>query len=522
MTQIDRRQFLIAAAAGAAGAAVVLEPVRFAYAADGDQTRTLTGTISYGAPDWVYIPIEVPHGVNRISVTYSYDRPTAPAGQAGNALDIGVFDEHGHELGNAAGFRGWSGGFRDRFTISASDATPGYLPGPIGSGTWHVLVGPYTVAPQGLRWTVTLTLGFGPSGQPFVSRPAPHRAAGRGRAWYRGDMHLHTVHSDGQRLPAEVAAGARAAKLDFIVSTEHNTSSAAAVWGEFAGPDLLIIDGEEITTRNGHFTALGLPAGTWIDWRYRAVDGALPRFVDAIHRAGALAVAAHPAATCVGCGWKFGYQGVDAIEVWNGPWTLDDEAVVSAWDNLLVSGARSGAWTPAVGDSDAHREPQVIGLPHNVVFADDLDRRSILGAVRAGRLWIAESAGINLSFMVSAEPPGARPNNASAGSGVSPAQGRQAGIGQRLAVPDDTPVTVTLTVDGAPGCTARIVTDQGQRLLAPLPAGGPGTVSWTTNPRNARYVRAEVRRPQATATTADTMVALTNPIFLGSLDSPDG
>jgi hypothetical protein len=36
--------------------------------------------------------------------------------------------------------------------------------------------------------------------------------------------------------------------------------------------------------------------------------------------------------------------------------------------------------------------------------------------------------------------------------------------------------------------------------------------------RTPRYVRAEVRRPQPTATTADTMVALTNPIFLGRLD----
>jgi hypothetical protein len=121
--------------------------------------------------------------------------------------------------------------------------------------------------------------------------------------------------------------------------------------GEFAGPDLLIIDGEEITTRNGHYTALGLPPGTWIDWRYRAVDGGLARFVQEIHAVGGLAVAAHPLATCVGCGWKFGFAGLDAVEVWNGPWTLDDEAVVGNWDNLLVAGARTGRWIPAVGDA---------------------------------------------------------------------------------------------------------------------------------------------------------------------------
>src|SRR5262245_37885350 len=444
MSGVDRRQFLVTAATVGA-AAVVLDPISFAEAAaPSSQTATITGHIEYGAPDWVYIPVEVPHGANRISVVYSYERPAPPPGYDGNALDIGIFDENGIELGNAAGFRGWSGGFRDRFTISASDATPGYLPGRVRPGTGHIIVGPYTVVRQGLDCTVTVTLDCGPDGPAVVPNPAPHGAAGRGRAWYRGDMHLHTVHSDGRRLPSEVAAGARAAGLNFIVSTDHNTSSAAAVWGEFAGPDLLIIDGEEITTRNGHFTALGLPAGTWIDWRYRAVDAGLARFVRDIHHVGGLAVAAHPLAPCVGCGWKFGLVGLDAVEVWNGPWTLDDEAVIANWDNLLVAGVHTGQWIPAVADSDAHSEPQVIGLPQTVVLADGLDRTSILAAVRSGRAWLAESSAVDLSFTVEGG-------------------GQQAAIGERLMVSDDTPVTVTLTVTGAPGAAARLVTDQGQR-----------------------------------------------------------
>jgi hypothetical protein len=62
------------------------------------------------------------------------------------------------------------------------------------------------------------------------------------------------------------------------------------------------------------------------------------------------------------------------------------------------------------------------------------------------------------------------------------------------------------------------VTDQGQRTAAPLPTSGTGTVTWHTTPQNSRYVRTELRRPVPTSTTADTMVALTNPIFLGRLD----
>jgi hypothetical protein len=460
---------------------------------EGETRLTLSGRFEPGAPDWAYLPVEVPEGVREISVAYRYDRPAPTPGTQGNALDLGVFD--------STGFRGWSGGARDGFSISTQRATPGYLPGPVQPGTWHILLGPYTVAPEGLQWTVEVTLRSGPpdpaqNGPAYTARPAPPRAAGRGTAWYRGDLHLHTVHSDGERTPAEAAAEASAAGLDFLVSTDHNTASASGEWGAHAGADLLVLDGEEVTTRNGHCLALGLPAGAWIDWRYRAADRTFGGNVAQIHALGALAVAAHPFAPCLGCAWKFGYDGLDAVEVWNGEWTLDDEATVAAWDGRLALAAGGGTWLPAVGGSDAHSRAQPIGRPHTVVYATDLDRDSILRGVRAGRVWIAESAGVGLSF---------------AASGT----GRRAGIGERLAVAPDAPIEVSLAVQGGPAAAVRFVTDQGERFVAPLPAGGTGTVRWSTTAQNSRYVRAEVRRPQPTATTRDTMVALTNPIFLG-------
>ncbi|HSK36494.1 MAG TPA: phosphoesterase, partial [Actinomycetota bacterium] len=102
--------------------------------------RRFQGTIRPGGPDWVYLPVEVPAGVGELAVRYRYDRPPAPPGTAGNALDLGVLDQRSE-------VRGWSGGARDGFSISRSGATPGYLPGPIGHGTWQVVLGPYTVGP---------------------------------------------------------------------------------------------------------------------------------------------------------------------------------------------------------------------------------------------------------------------------------------------------------------------------------------------------------------------------------------
>jgi hypothetical protein len=489
------RRTVLGAAGVVAAAGTLLPGVAFADpepdGATGEQTRRVTGTLPPDVPDWFYVPVDVPRGVREIEVVYSYDQPQV---RPGNALDIGIFSPAGFQLGNERGFRGWSGGFRDRFTISATQATPGYLPGPIERGRWHLILGPYTVAQRGLNYTIDITLRFGRPEGGFTPKPAPGTAPARnrGRAWYRGDGHLHTVHSDGRRTPAELAAAARAAGLDFFVSTEHNTSSASLQWGEHAGDDLLIINGEEVTTRSGHWSAWNLPAGKWIDWRYRADDRhGFRRFAEEVHRSGGLVVAAHPFAPCFGCSWEFGYEPADLVEVWGGPWTLDDEASVIAWDGLL----RSGTWKPAVGNSDAHHPDQVVALPHNVVLADELTPRRLLEGFRAGRTWIAESAQVQLEF------------TATDGD-------RRAGIGERLSAGTGTPITMKVTVSGVPGTSVRLLNQNGPQLVAPVGAEGKATVEWITQTRYSQWVRAEVRRPVPTATTPDTMVALTNPVFL--------
>ncbi|MCX4758850.1 CehA/McbA family metallohydrolase [Kitasatospora purpeofusca] len=509
-----RRGLLAAGAAGALGAVVAGTGTARAEGSQGaaapaapqDRTITLTGKLPTGAPDFVYLPFDVPSGVRELAVSYRYDRPTVPTGTPGNSCDIGLFDERGTELGGR-GFRGWSGGFRTEFAVSRERATPGYLPGPVRPGRWNVVLGPYQIAPQGLEYRVDVTLRFGPAGGAFTPAYPPERARGRGRAWYRGDCHLHTVHSDGRREPAEVAAGARAAGLDFIVSTDHNTSSAHGVWGPLAGPDLLILPGEEVTTRNGHWLALGLRPGEFVDWRYRSRDEALPRFARQVKRQGGLVVPAHPFCPYVACQWKFGYEHADAVEVWNGPWTYDDESAVDGWDAQLAVALRDGrSWLPAIGNSDAHSAPQVIGSPHTVVLAEDLSRDDILDGLRSGRSWLAESAAVRLEF-------------------TATGNGRQAGIGEELAVPADAPVDVRLDVSGVPNGTVRFLTDEGQLHQESLPAEGAGTVVWRTTASLAAFVRAEVRHPRADGTPGrgnamgpdlpwGPMAALTNPIVL--------
>jgi hypothetical protein len=505
--RLDRRSFLrtTGVATGlAAGVVTASAPMLFEPAAAGrSRTRTFTGTFTgVGTPDWHYVPVQVPRGVREIEVSYDYDSTSTPIGMSANVIDIGMFDPSGHDLGNAAGFRGWSGGARRSFQISRAAATPGYLPGPITAGRWHVILGPVAIVPPGVDWTLTVTLHFGPPGRQFEPAPAPRAVPGTGRRWYRGDLHLHTVHSDGQRTPAQMVGAAQAAGLDFFASTEHNTSSASLVWGHHAPDDLLVLNGEEVTTRDGHWIAAGLPAGAWVDWRYRVADGELPRFIEQVRALGGLAIIAHPSVPIPSTGWTFGpLEQADAIEVWNGPWTMDDEGTLARWHQMLVA----GTFVPVLGSSDSHRPDQPVGLPQTVVRADTLGTRAVVRAIAEGRAWLAESSGVHLALRLTGSS-----GTATCGETVT-------------AAPGDT-VRVRLRVRGVPGCFATVIGPAGPVATGYADHAGVIEVEQLLPAGAASFVRAEVRRPASstedvptdptTDSAGTTMVAMTNPVFV--------
>ncbi|MGA5298919.1 PHP domain-containing protein [Nucisporomicrobium flavum] len=88
--------------------------------------------------------------------------------------------------------------------------------------------------------------------------------------WHRGDCHLHSRRSHGGELtPAKVIAAARAAGLDFVAVTEHNTTDTYAVWSALAGDDLLVIAGQEATTASTGRFAPSISTGVCAWWRTR-------------------------------------------------------------------------------------------------------------------------------------------------------------------------------------------------------------------------------------------------------------
>lgn len=217
---------------------------------------------------------------------------------------------------------------------------------------------------------------------------------------------MHSVCSHGGELtPESLAAEARAAGLDFLAATEHNSADTHGTWGRYGGDDLLVILGQEVTTRTGHWLALGVRYGQVVDWRYGVRDEVIDRHLDEVRRGGGLCVVAHPHAPYDSGTFLYPHEGFDAVEVWNGawssdlPWQADNEAALAEWGRCLEADVRRGAWRPAMGNSDAHLSGQ-IGVPHTVVRAGELSTAAVLAGIRAGRSWIAGSVDVELSFEV--------------------------------------------------------------------------------------------------------------------------
>ncbi|HET9493487.1 MAG TPA: phosphoesterase, partial [Chloroflexia bacterium] len=149
-----------------------------------EQRAILTITLTPGDHGrFVEAPFEVPAGTERVSVSCEVQGYEF----AGQVVDLGLVDQ--------AGSRGWSGGARAEFWIERDRATPGYLPGELRPGRWAVRVASNRVPPDGCAVTLTVTC-----------TPEKYR-------WLRGDLHLHSVHSDGRYELPEVLRLSEAAGL---------------------------------------------------------------------------------------------------------------------------------------------------------------------------------------------------------------------------------------------------------------------------------------------------------------------
>lgn len=347
---------------------------------------------------YLLLPFEVPFGIKAIEIEYDY------TGE-GNVLDLGAFDPRGHEFLSALGFRGWSGSARRHVIIAERQATPGYLPGPILPGIWHVILGLYKIKPEGCAYEVKVRLHTEPvdvllENNPLETRFLPTLPGGITKpGWLKGDLHCHTHHSEAQGSVKDLVCAAEKKGLDFLAITDHNTISH---WRELAEQrtKLILIPGEEVTTYRGHANVWGW--GGWLDFRFTDA-AAVEKVYAQAHAEGRLFSVNHPKPG--GPPWEYGFEvPFDCLEVWHKLWTLGNETSLHLWDWLL----RHGRQVVAVGGSDTHPiflpegvMVEWLGLPTTWVMAEERSCEAVLNGIRKGRVSISacfHGPFISLSF----------------------------------------------------------------------------------------------------------------------------
>lgn len=331
---------------------------------------------------YAYVPIDVPEGTTRLDVSLAYDKTDTCI------VDLGCADPRLGPFPARNGFRGWSGGARAQFFVATDDATPGYVPGPMPSGEWQVILGLYKIPSEGAEVTITARLDNAPRATlASLDRPHPVRT---GAGWYRGDLHCHTFHSDAAGDPATLHAAARQAGLDFLAVSDHNTITQRRYFDPASSSDLVFIRAMEVTTAEGHANAFGTDG--WIDFRMTGPSDA-HRVADQVHAGGGIFSINHDKP---GLPWTLDWPEADCMEVWQHPWLAWNWVSLDRWQRRLASGLR----LPAIGGSDWHQPvdlhpegPFALARPTTVFHLPELSEDAILKAMRTGRGYVTEAPG---------------------------------------------------------------------------------------------------------------------------------
>lgn len=331
-----------------------------------------------------------------------------------------------------------------------------------------------------------------------------------GAGWYRGEFHAHTNFSDGYYPPPELAELARAEGLDFFAITDHNTVDAYPKFGDV--PDVLIIPGIEITMKEGHYNIFGLEGE--FDWLADVcvwpAELSLPagpyntptQLMQQTAKQGLLNSINHPLLPP----WDWldystDLRSVHCLEIFNDPnWSDNDWAnpqAVAMWTEWLNAGYR----ITAIGGTDYHlpqlkpgyKAPQRMGLAGTYVYADELSGAAILAGVRQRRVYV--SLGPKVTFQ-------ARHNGKSYDIGADLGE-LNGTVEFNGTVAHNLPVQAQLIKNGH--ITAGMSFKDGS---------GNWQFSDEMTPADTAWYRLDVLDE------AEHLVAVTNPIFVGSAPKP--
>lgn len=472
----------------------------------GTPWRVLKGELTRASYEqYTEVPFDLPAGVTRVTIRFTY------AGkEQRSVIDLGLRDPQR--------FRGWSGGTRNRMTLSTEDATPGYLPGPLPAGRWNLILGAPNIR-EGAHapFEAQIFIERQPTVTEFADAPISAKPG-----WYRGDLHMHSGNSDGKckaqsgaSIPCPVyrtVETAAARGLDFISLSDHNTTAHYNSLRELQGAfdRMLLVPGREVTTFWGHSNVFG--PTDFLDFRMTGPNWSQAgKWMDAVHREGGIVSINHAGAPsgelCMGCGWRVDGLpdgAVDSVEVVNGGTMRETRSADSVlqgfgyWTKLL----NAGQHVTGIGGSDSHEadraasESGAVGSPTTVVYMSELSVHGFLAGIRSGRVFIDVDGTRDRLLDLSA----------SAGD-------QHADMGQTLRPRAGEAVRFTVELKGVPSGIVQLVID-GQAeptYRAAFDASRPVSIAPWRGDGRAHWIRADVRDSQGL------LLLIGNPIYVAAV-----
>ncbi len=227
--------------------------------------------------------------------------------------------------------------------------------------------------------------------------------------YYKGNLHTHTLNSDGDSTPEEVVRWYREHGYDFLVLTDHNFLTGVDGLNALQGAPgkFLVVRGEEVTgaVDKKPIHVNGLEVSRLVSPpQATTVVGMIQGMVDGIRAADGVPSINHP-----NFGWAITAEELASVqrtrlfEVYNGHPQVNNvggggmPGLEEVWDRLLTGGKL--IYGIAVDDAHYFKRPWDAAVPtpgHGWVYvqAPALEPRALVQALEAGRFY--SSTGVEL------------------------------------------------------------------------------------------------------------------------------
>jgi len=227
--------------------------------------------------------------------------------------------------------------------------------------------------------------------------------------WFKGNLHTHTLNSDGDSTPDDVVRWYREHDYNFVTLTDHNYLTSVDGLNALHGADekFLVMKGEELTDRfeNKPVHVNGFaPNGFVKPTGGSSVLDMAQRMIDALRGAGAVPSVNHP-----NYGWAISadellqIQRTKLFEVFNGHPLVNNmggggvPGLEEVWDRMLSSGKL--LYGIAVDDAHTFKRPEDKTVPRPgqgwvFVRSPRLESRALVEALERGDFY--SSTGVEL------------------------------------------------------------------------------------------------------------------------------